>query len=236
MFLHNHTFADRAQAGVALGGELQRQFSTWPSAPILVVALPRGGVPVAYEVARVLHAPLDVLVVRKVGLPEQPEVAIGAIASGGIVVRDTWAAKRFPELAGTFAGLAAKQRHELERREKLYRPGLAPLQMTGKMVLLVDDGLATGCTMLAAVRAARKAGAGAIVVAAPVASPRAAALVGAEADATVILQTPATLNAVGEWYRDFEQLDDAEVRRLLNLSRPTAAGSAGHPPKRSARS
>lgn len=166
-----------------------------------------------------LHAPLDVLVVRKIGLPQQPELAIGAIASGGVVVHEVCVQKEFPDLARTFDSLADEQRREVERREGVYRRGLAPLALKEKTVILVDDGLATGSTMLAAVRAARKAGAAASIVAAPVASPQAAALVRAEADATVILQTPAMLFAVGEWYRHFEQLDDAEVCRLLDLSR-----------------
>jgi putative phosphoribosyl transferase len=230
MVSYPRVFADRAAAGVALAQALQREFETRPSQPsLLVLALPRGGVPVAYEVARRLHAPLDVLIVRKIGLPQQPEVAIGAVASGGVVVQDMWAQKQFPDLAGTFDMLAAEQRREVERREKVYRGGLEPLQMRGKTAILVDDGLATGSTMLAAVRAARKAGATTIVVAAPVASPQAAELVGAEADATIILQTPATLFAVGEWYWDFEQLDDTEVCRLLDLGRRSVERLPGEP-------
>ena len=174
-----------------------------------------------------LHAPLDVLVVRKVGLPQQPEVAIGAVASGGVVVHDKWAEKHFPDLALTFEVLAEEQRREVKRREEVYRRGLAPLEVSGKTAVLVDDGLATGSTMLAAVRAARKAGAAAIVVAAPVSSPEAAALVEAEADVTLFLQIPATLFAVGEWYWNFEQLDDKEVGRLLNLSHKTEEISPG---------
>lgn len=209
-------FTDRAAAGLALARELQRQ-SLQP--PLLVLGLPRGGVPVAYEVARALKAPLDVMLVRKIGMPGQPELAIGAIASGNIIVHEPRIEKELPALAETFDRLAAEQRRELERREQLYRAGLAPLELTGKTVILVDDGLATGSTMLAAVRAARKAHAAAVVVAAPVASPEAAHLLGAEADIVVILQTPAMLFAIGEWYENFEQLEDAEVNRLLDLAR-----------------
>lgn len=236
MVAHSRVFADRAAAGVALGSELQRQFATSPAQPpLLVLALPRGGVPVALEVARLLHAPLDVLIVRKIGLPWQPEVAMGAIASGGVVVHEMWARKQFPDLGRTFEILTEEQRREVERREKIYRRGLAPLELRGRTVVLVDDGLATGSTMLAAVRAARKAGAAAIVVAAPVASPEAATLVRAEADVALFLQVPAALLAVGEWYRDFEQVDDAEVCRLLELSREPAKRSPDESQKRRAR-
>jgi putative phosphoribosyl transferase len=209
-------FPDRAAAGAALARELEGRTL---ASPLLVLALPRGGVPVAHEVARVLDAPLDVMLVRKVGMPGQPELAIGAVASGGIVVHEPGIEKDFPGLAESFDRIAAEECHELERRERVYRGGLAPLDLKGKTVILVDDGLATGSTMLAAVRAARAGGAAAIVVAAPVASPQAAELVRAEADDVVILQTPAMLFAIGEWYEDFAQLEDAEVCRLLELHR-----------------
>jgi len=216
VFWRSRTFPDRAAAGAALARELEgRNFAK----PLLVLALPRGGVPVAHEVARVLDAPLDVMLVRKVGMPGQPELAIGAVASGGIVVHEPGIENDFPGLAETFERIAAQERLELERRERLYRVGLRPLELKGKTVILVDDGLATGSTMLAAVRAARAGGAAAIVVAAPVASPQAAALLRAEADDVVILQTPAMLVAIGEWYEDFSQLDDATVCRLLGLHR-----------------
>jgi len=209
-------FPDRAAAGAALARELEGRTL---ASPLLVLALPRGGVPVAHEVARVLNAPLDVMLVRKVGMPGQPELAIGAVASGGIVVHEEGIEKDFPGLAESFDRIAAEERRELERRERVYRGGLAPLELKGKTVILVDDGLATGSTMLAAVRAARAGGAAAIVVAAPVASPQAAELVRAEADDVVILQTPAMLFAIGEWYEDFAQLEDDEVCRLLELHR-----------------
>src|SRR5215469_356024 len=209
-------FADRAAAGAALAREM-RQRSLQP--PLLVLALPRGGVPVAYEVARALAAPLDVMLVRKVGMPGQPELAIGAVASGNIVVHERTIEQEMPGIAEAFDRIAAEERRELLRREQVYRAGLAPLALQGKTVVLVDDGLATGSTMLAAVRAARAGGATAIVVAAPVASPQAAQLVGAEADELVILQIPAMLFAIGAWYEHFEQLEDEEVCRLLELRR-----------------
>lgn len=213
-------FADRAAAGVALAAEMQRR-SLEP--PVLVLALPRGGVPVGYEVARVLQAPLDVMLVRKVGMPGQPELAIGAVATGDIVVRDRSLEREYPGIAEDFERVAAKERGELLRREQVYRAGLGPLALGGRTVVLVDDGLATGSTMLAAVRAARAGGAGAVVVAAPVASPQAAALLGAEADELVILQTPAMLFAIGEWYDRFEQLEDDEVCRILERHRRNQA-------------
>jgi putative phosphoribosyl transferase len=203
-------FPDRATAGIALGRELQRRLL---KPPLLVLGLPRGGVPVAYEVAQMLKAPLDVMLVRKIGMPGWPELAIGAIASGNILVHKPPLEKELP--AETFDRLVEEQRRELERRERTYRGGRAPLEVKGKTVILVDDGLATGSTMLAAVRAARKAHAPAIVVAAPVASREALDLIRTEADSVVILQTPEVLFAIGEWYQHFEQLEDDDVTRLL---------------------
>src|SRR5262245_5885550 len=216
MAFTNRVFADRAAAGVALAREL-RQRKLPPS--VLILALPRGGVPVAHEIARALGAPLDVMLVRKVGMPGQPELAIGAVASGGIVVREAGIERDFPGIAAAFDRIATQERRELERREQVYRGGLAPLVLDGKTVVLVDDGLATGSTMLAAVRAARAGRAARIIVAVPVGSPQAAELLAAEADQLVILQTPAMLFAIGEWYEHFEQLEDEEVCRLLGLHR-----------------
>ena len=216
MALTARIFADRAAAGAALAGEMQQRPLR---APVLVLALPRGGVPVAYEVARVLDAPLDVMLVRKVGMPGQPELAIGAVASGDIVVRDPTIEQEVPGIAEAFDRIAAGERRELLRREQVYRAGLEPLVLEGKTVILVDDGLATGSTMLAAVRAARAGRAATIVVAAPVASPQAVDLLAPEADAIVILQIPALLFAIGEWYERFEQLEDDEVCRLLERHR-----------------
>ena len=216
MALTPRVFADRAAAGAALAREIQQRRL---APPVLVLALPRGGVPVASEVAAALDAPLDVMLVRKVGIPGQPELAIGAVASGDIVVHDRTIEREIPGIAEAFERIAAEERRELLRREQVYRAGLPPLVLTGKTVVLVDDGLATGSTMLAAVRAARAGGAAAIVVASPVAAPQAAQLLAAEADQLVILQTPAMLFAIGEWYERFEQLEDDEVCRLLELHR-----------------
>ncbi len=163
------------------------------------------------------------MLVRKVGMPGQPELAIGAVASGNVVVREPRTESEISDLGETFDHLAETQRRELVRRERVYRAGLPPLELTGKTVILVDDGLATGATMLAAICAARKAGAASVVAAAPVASMEAAELVQSEADHVVILQTPAHLFAIGQWYKHFEQLEDAEVCRLLSLNRQQAA-------------
>jgi predicted phosphoribosyltransferase len=207
-------FADRAAAGVELARALQQRKLP---APVLVLALPRGGVPVAHEVAMALEAPLDVMLVRKVGLPGQPELAIGAVASGDIVVRDPTIERHFPNIAQTFDRVAAAERRELLRREAVFRAGLAPLELAGQTVVLVDDGLATGSTMLAAVRAARAGKGRRVVVAAPVGSVQAAQLLQTEADECVILLIPPMMFAIGEWYEHFEQLEDEEVRRLLAL-------------------
>ncbi|HEV2228208.1 MAG TPA: phosphoribosyltransferase family protein [Steroidobacteraceae bacterium] len=217
-------FADRRAAGRELARAVGRLRL---SAPVVVLGLPRGGVPVAFEVARALHAPLDVMVVRKVGMPGQPELALGAIAAGAVTVRQPLPFPGYGPDAEEFAALAARERGELERREQLYRAGRAPLELTGKTVVLVDDGLATGATMLAAVRAARKAGAAAVVAAAPVASGEAAALIGAECDSVAIVEIPPALRAVGEWYEDFGQTEDREVCELLRESARVHGGSPG---------
>lgn len=207
----SEVFADRAAAGAALAQALSRRAL---GAPVLVLGLPRGGVAVAREVAVALHAPLDVLIVRKIARPENPELAIGAAASGGIVL---W--EKHAERSGEapLEALAQAALTEIERRERRYRPGRPPLELRGKRVILVDDGLATGATMLAAVRAARQAGAARIVAAVPVGAPQAAERVRREADLLVILHTPAELFAVGQWYERFEQLEDSDVCHLLGL-------------------
>jgi putative phosphoribosyl transferase len=209
-------FADREAAGRQLADKLGQR--TWHR-PLIVLGLPRGGVAVALPVASALKAPLDVLVVRKIGMPGQPELAIGAIASGGIVVRDAAAADhwfgRGRRENATFERIVADERRELGRREAAYRAGRPPLDLKGKTVFLVDDGLATGSTMVAAVRAAHQAGARAVIAAAPIASAEAVERVSAEADEVVVLAVPLALSSIGEWYDRFEQLSDAEVSRLL---------------------
>jgi len=212
-------FEDRTAAGVALARAVKERFA---GEDVLVLGLPRGGVPVAYEVAKALGAPLDVMIVRKVGMPGQPELAIGAVASGGIAVREVGAGPLLGGFGPSFETLAERERTELARREKVYRGSAPPVALTGRTVILVDDGLATGATMVAAIRAARKAGAARVVVAAPVASTEAANRMREEADDVVILQTPAFLFSIGEWYHEFDQLEDSEVCELLERSRATA--------------
>jgi predicted phosphoribosyltransferase len=206
------TFEDRAQAGRELADAVAARK---PGAPLLVLGLPRGGVPVAFEVARRLAAPLDVLTVRKIGLPGQPELAIGAIATGGAQVRSDMLGQDLVS-DEEFARLAAREMSELHRREKVYRAGRPPLRLRDVHAILVDDGLATGSTMLAAIQCARHGGALRVTVAVPVASREAAELVRAAADEVVILLTPPWLGAIGAFYDDFAQLTDDEVIRLLH--------------------
>jgi len=208
-------FANRVQAGTELAAAVATHHL---ATPLVVLGLPRGGVPVAAQVAHRLRAPLDVLVVRKVGMPGQPELAAGAIASGGVIVRNA----SLPADAVSdveFARLARRELAELERRERTYRAGLPPLVLRDVNVVLVDDGLATGATMLAAVEAARRGGAQRVMVAVPVASSEAAARMRTAADAAVILLVPPSLGAIGEFYDDFAQLTDGEVLRLLHEPR-----------------
>ncbi|HYL02889.1 MAG TPA: phosphoribosyltransferase family protein [Steroidobacteraceae bacterium] len=210
-------FANRREAGRELGAALAR---LQLRSPVVVLGLARGGLPVAAEVAQALGARLDVLAVRKIGMPGQAELAVGAIAAG-VTVRHPPPGSPIELSARDFAALEQRERTELERRERLYRAGLPPLELTDSTAVLVDDGLATGATMLAAIRAARRAGAAVVIVAVPVASGEAAALVRPECDQLVVLQTPPYFYAVGQWYRDFTQVDDSEVCRLL-APRPTA--------------
>jgi putative phosphoribosyl transferase len=212
-------FANRTEAGAQLAVLLAARQST---RPVVVLALPRGGVPVGFEIARALRAPLDVMLVRKIGMPGQPEFAIGAIASGDVIVRDR---AGFAFSDEVFTQITEKERAELKRRELAYRPsGKAP-DLEGKAAILVDDGIATGATMLAAARAARQAGAAQVVVAAPVAAMEAAARLEKEADGVVLLHRPPFFMSISEWYEDFGQLEDDEVRRLLDLAQSTFSES-----------
>lgn len=218
-----HRFLDRTEAGRALARSLTR-YRADPDA--IVLALPRGGVPVGYEVATALQLPLDVLVVRKLGLPSQPELAMGAVASGGAVVLNEDVVRYLPRDSDAIEQVKARELQELGRRERAYRGDRPALQMRGLTGILVDDGLATGATMEAAVRALRMLHAGRIVVAVPVASSDARERVAALADEVVCLQTPPFFSAVGQWYDDFGQTEDAEVGELLARSRarlPTAS-------------
>ncbi|MEH3085096.1 MAG: phosphoribosyltransferase family protein [Xylophilus ampelinus] len=188
----------------------------------LVLALPRGGVPVAAEIARALRLPLDVLAVRKLGIPGRPECAMGAIGPGGVrVMRLDAPAHGIP--AADVAGVVAREEAELERRAQLYRNGLPPLDLAGRTAILVDDGLATGATMQAALQAARQAGAAHAVAAVPVGDAAACAALRPLADAVVCALAPHALRAVGLWYEDFAQLTDREVWQALASARAQAA-------------
>jgi len=182
---------------------------------VVVLALPRGGVPVGFEVAKGLHAPLDVFVVRKLGLPGQEELAMGAIASGGVRVlnSDLLRALRIPE--EVVDQITQEQQRELERREREYRDERSPVDVRGKTVILVDDGLATGSSMRVAVLALKQKGPAQVVVAVPVAPADTCAELQSVADKVVCAVTPQPFWGVGQWYEDFSQTSDEEVRELL---------------------
>ena len=205
-------FRDRRDAGRGLARAL---LGYADHQGVTVLGLPRGGVPVAYEVAKRLRVPLDVFLVRKLGVPGQEELAMGAIASGGIRVlnRDVIA------LAGLtddiIDAVAAREERELERRERLYRGGRPPLSLAGRTIIIVDDGLATGASMRAAARAVRSQAPARTVVAVPTAPPDTCESLGREVDEVVCLLKPCRFRSVGVWYQDFSQTSDEEVQRLL---------------------
>jgi putative phosphoribosyl transferase len=206
------TYSDRREAGRVLADALSAYHDT---DNLLVLALPRGGVPVAWEVAAALGAPLDVFVVRKLGAPRWEELAVGALASGGLVVLNDDVVRSLRISDEQLAAVVEKETAELTRRENAYRGGRPPIELAGKKVILVDDGIATGASMLAAVRAVRAAGPAKIVVAVPVAPPTAYHQLSEAADDVVCVAVPASFLAVGEHYRDFSQTSDDEVRDLL---------------------
>ncbi len=205
-------FRDRTDAGRILAEQLSRYADR---ANVVVLALPRGGVPVAYEVARALHAPLDVFLVRKLGMPGMEELAMGAIASGGVRVLNDDVVQTLQIPEEVIETAAAAEERELERRERAYRGDRPPRDVRGRTVILVDDGLATGSTMRAAVAALRKQQPAAIVVAVPVAARSTCEELAAEVDDIVCARTPEPFRAVGLWYDDFSQTTDEEVRELL---------------------
>lgn len=208
-------FRDRHEAGELLGRELARRLTARDD--VLVLALPRGGVPVGYGVACALDAPLDVFIVRKLGVPGHEELAMGAIASGGVRVLNREVLDAMPVSQTMIDTVAAREQQELERREREYRGARPPIDVRDKTVVVVDDGLATGSTMRAAVKALRGMEPRRIVVAVPVAAESTCRQFRAEgiADDVVCLRTPEPFQAVGLWYSDFTQTSDDEVHELL---------------------
>jgi len=206
-------FRDRAEAGRRLAEKLV-DFAGHPE--VLVLALPRGGVPVGYEVARALEAPLDVFVVRKLGVPGHEELAMGAVASGGawVLNDDVVGALSIPDRV--IRAVAARELQELARRERLYRDDRPPPDVRGRTVILVDDGLATGSTMRAAVAALRRLEPARLIVAVPTAAPSTCVDFSHEVDECICAITPDPFYAVGIWYGDFSQTTDEEVRDLLD--------------------
>jgi putative phosphoribosyl transferase len=208
-------YRNRSEAGRLLAVELAR-YKSKPD--VVVLGLTRGGVPVAAEVAKALQAPLDVVVVRKLGVPFEPELAMGAIAGEGTEYLDKDLIRAVGLEDKDVAAVTARERAEVERRERLYRGGRPPLDLRERTAILVDDGLATGSTMLAAVAFARKRQAKRVVMAVPVASVQACEKLRAKVDECVCLATPDPFYAVGEWYWTFLATQDAEVIQLLNES------------------
>jgi putative phosphoribosyl transferase len=206
------SFEDRRDAGRQLAAEL-RQYAGRPD--VLVLGLARGGTPVANEVARALDLPLDVFIVRKLGVPGHEELAMGAIASGEVQVLDDRLIRTLHIPQSAVSKVIAEERRELERRESAYRGGRIPPDVAGRAVILVDDGLATGASMFAAISALRKANPAKIVVAVPVAAPEVCSAMRRVADECVCVLTPAQLYGVGAWYIDFSQTTDAEVHAIL---------------------
>jgi predicted phosphoribosyltransferase len=217
-------FRDRRDAGRQLAHALAG-YAGHPD--VLVLALPRGGVPVASEVARTLHAPLDVLLVRKLGVPGHEELAFGAVATGGVRVLNEDLVQRLGIPPCVIAAVTAAERKELQRRRLAYRGHRRPAPVRGRIVILIDDGLATGASIRAALTVLRRARPARIVVAVPVAAPEARAALRVEVDEVVCAWTPEPFHAVGHWYEDFAPPSDGEVRDLLGGSaRPESAVAA----------
>jgi putative phosphoribosyl transferase len=208
-------FANRAEAGRLLAEKLEKYAGR---TDVVVLGLPRGGVPVAYEVAQRLGVFLDVFVVRKLGVPGFEELAVGAIASGGVRVLNEDIMRSLPNADQLIESVTEKETVELERREQTYRDGRPAPELRDRVVILVDDGLATGATMRAAVAALRQRGVAKIVVAAPVGAPDTCRELEQEADETICATAPEFFQAVGQYYEDFSQTSDEEVRELLARS------------------
>jgi predicted phosphoribosyltransferase len=205
-------FANRTEGGCLLAEKLAKYSNR---DDVIVLGLPRGGVPVAYEVAKRLRAPLDVFIVRKLGVPGFEELAAGAIASGGVRVLNEDVMRAIPYADEAIEAVTTRETAELERREQIYRQGRPPLELRDRIAILVDDGLATGATMRAAVKALRQSGAAKVVVAVPVGPQDTCLEIKQLADDAICLSTPPFFQAVGQYYEDFSQTSDADVRELL---------------------
>ncbi|MEW5855634.1 MAG: phosphoribosyltransferase family protein, partial [Myxococcota bacterium] len=213
-------FRDRVHAGVKLAEMLQHHAAR---TDVVVLGLPRGGVPVAAEVARRLGTPLDIFLVRKLGAPSRPELAVGALAADGVRVIHDELVQRLGITPEELAEVVRRESAELARRTRAYGAGPVAVDLREKTVIVVDDGLATGATMRAAVEALRLKGVSRVVVAAPVAAPEAVRRLREVADEVVVVEAPPNFRGVGAWYEDFTQTSDEEVQRLL------AAGRASRP-------
>lgn len=209
-------FGDRIEAGRRLGAMLRQRLKQESSEQLLILALPRGGVPVGFEVALALNAKLDVFVVRKLGAPGHEELAMGAIASGGVRVINTEVVNALHVTPEEIEEIALREAEELNRREKVYRGERSPRRVQGESVILVDDGVATGYSMRAAVLAVRQQAPKAVMVAVPVGARETCEELGREADAVFCFRVPGEFVAVGQWYRNFTQTSDEEVRALLD--------------------
>lgn len=213
-------FLDRVEAGQQLAEHLIEYADRQD---VMVLALPRGGVPVAFEVAKKLKAPLDVILVRKLGTPYQEELAMGAISSDGVTILNQDLIHELGISSKAVNQAIAREEKEIQRRLKLYRPHHEPLDVKGKVVILIDDGIATGSTMLAAIEAVKTMGAQKIVIATPIAPPDTIQQLHYEADQVVCLYAPERLYAIGNWYEDFTQTSDQEVQELLTEARDFVA-------------
>ena len=226
-------FRDRVDAGRQLAGELQRRHLE--NEDVVVLGLPRGGVPVAFEVAYALAKPLDIIMVRKLGVPFQPEFAMGAIGEGGVRILNLETLRSAQVTGAELAAVEGRERTELERRSHRYRGGRPAISLVGRTAVVVDDGIATGSTARAACQVARAQGATQVIIAAPVGSRSSLAELTEICDQAVCLGTPEPFFAVGEWYRDFSPTSDAEVQALLQraargLAASTAMASIGDDP------
>ena len=214
-------FADRTQAGQLLAGSVEHLAGADP----IVLGIPRGGVPVGYEVAVALGAPLDVIVVRKVGVPFQPELAMGAVGENGVRVVNEEMMRLARVSADDFAEVEKRERAEVQRRAAIFRDGAEAVSIEGRMVIIVDDGIATGSTARAALQIARARGAARVVLAVPVAAAETLESMRSDADEVIAIHAPSDLGAVGYYYRDFRQTTDADVVRLLGAARDPESGT-----------